>query len=280
MDTNDTKKADNTAKMEKTRDKSKGKKVEPDEGAAHCNSDSNHSSEASDSNDSDADEDIAERKDIPEQFKSQVDRLKAIRERLAKSTQENKRDVYKEHQRLRENPRDQRRQERKHREAEILKEKEEYSGQDYERSRFWEYSIDRVEKYEERKRKIEENAERGFTDFTQVNRRKYERDVAKIKPDLTAYGRQKQERALGAEGSEMSLDMEHKPDHRNVEKLVKTVEDQQQRRAALHKPSVEKEGENVSYINERNARFNRKMDRAYDKYTKEIRDNFERGTAL
>ncbi|KAJ1796271.1 pre-mRNA-splicing factor SYF2 [Coemansia sp. RSA 2399] len=263
MDIKETQPSNSIEKVDKPH-KSKGKE------AAHSNSDS------SDEESSGVDEDITERKDVPEQFKAQVDRLKAIRERLAKGTQDNKRDVYKEHQRLRENPRDQRRQERKHREAELLQEKEEYSGQDYERSRFWEYSIDRVEKYEAKKRKNEENAERGFTDYTQVNRRKYERDVAKIKPDLAAYERQKQSAVV--EGSE--LGMEHKPDQRNVEKLAKAVEDQQQRRAALHKPSIEKEGEDVSYINERNARFNRKMNRAYDKYTKEIRDNFERGTAL
>ncbi|KAJ2394395.1 pre-mRNA-splicing factor SYF2 [Coemansia sp. RSA 2559] len=263
MDIKETKPSDSKERVDKSL-KLKGKAT------AYSNSDS------SDEESSSANEDITERKDIPEQFKAQVDRLKALRERLAKETQDNKRDVYKEHQRLRENPRDQRRQERKRREAEILQQKEEYSGQDYERSRFWEYSIDRVEKYEAKKRKNEENAERGFTDYSQINRRKYERDVAKIKPDLAAYERQKQ--SAGIEGSE--LDMDHKPDQRNVEKLVKAVEEQQQRRAALHKPSIEKEGEDVSYINERNARFNRKMNRAYDKYTKEIRDNFERGTAL
>lgn len=35
-----------------------------------------------------------------------------------------------------------------------------------------------------------------------------------------------------------------------------------------------------TYINERNMRFNNKMARAYDKYTAEIRANFERGTAI
>ncbi|KAJ2520529.1 pre-mRNA-splicing factor SYF2 [Coemansia sp. RSA 2049] len=241
------------------------------------------SGEETDSSDSSSEEDITERKDIPEQLKAQVDRLRAIRERLVKGVEDNKRDVYKEHQRLRENPRDHRRQERKRREAEILKEREEYLGQDYERSRFRDYSIEQVERYEEKKRGREENAERGFTDYSQVNRRKYERDVAKIKPDLAAYERDKHEKAAmmgGTGGSEVSLDAVHKPDHRHVEKLVKTVEEQQRRRAELHKPSIEKEGESVSYINERNARFNRKMNRAYDKHTKEIRDNFERGTAL
>ncbi|NXD32774.1 SYF2 factor, partial [Spelaeornis formosus] len=36
----------------------------------------------------------------------------------------------------------------------------------------------------------------------------------------------------------------------------------------------------VTYINERNKVFNKKIARYFDKYTKEIRANFERGTAL
>lgn len=38
--------------------------------------------------------------------------------------------------------------------------------------------------------------------------------------------------------------------------------------------------EMVSYINEKNKQFNQKLSRHYDKYTKDIRDAFERGTAL
>jgi hypothetical protein len=36
----------------------------------------------------------------------------------------------------------------------------------------------------------------------------------------------------------------------------------------------------ISYINERNMQFNKKLDRYYGKYTQEIRENLERGTAI
>ena len=39
------------------------------------------------------------------------------------------------------------------------------------------------------------------------------------------------------------------------------------------------EEEDITYINERNRHFNEKIDRYYGKHTKEIRENFERGTA-
>lgn len=44
--------------------------------------------------------------------------------------------------------------------------------------------------------------------------------------------------------------------------------------------SMEFEGEDVSYINKRNKKFNEKIGRNYDKHTAEIRQNLERGTAL
>jgi len=43
---------------------------------------------------------------------------------------------------------------------------------------------------------------------------------------------------------------------------------------------LEFEGEEVSAINKRNKKFNEKIGRTYDKYTVEIRQNLERGTAL
>ena len=44
--------------------------------------------------------------------------------------------------------------------------------------------------------------------------------------------------------------------------------------------AIEFEGEDISYINKRNKRFNEKINRNYDKHTAEIRQNLERGTAL
>ena len=38
--------------------------------------------------------------------------------------------------------------------------------------------------------------------------------------------------------------------------------------------------EEVTYINQRNYKFNQKISRAYDKYTQETKDSLDRGTAL
>ena len=40
------------------------------------------------------------------------------------------------------------------------------------------------------------------------------------------------------------------------------------------------EEEDIDYINERNMRFNKKLERFYGQYTAEIKQNLERGTAV
>ncbi|KAJ1780169.1 pre-mRNA-splicing factor SYF2 [Coemansia sp. RSA 2167] len=209
------------------------------------------------SSSSDSEVDVTERTDIPPSMQPQIDQLRLLRTRIAQSSLDNKRETYLEHQRIHSSSRT----DTKKRKAQIQSNRDSHATS-YERTRFMEYSIDQVSKYEERKQLKEENRERGFTDYAQVNQKKYERDVMKIKPNL-----QKSERN------------EH-DDERAVARLAQHVKGQQEKRAKLHKPSVEKEGDRVSYINQKNARFNRKMDRAYDKHTQETRDNLERGTAL
>jgi pre-mRNA-splicing factor SYF2 len=42
----------------------------------------------------------------------------------------------------------------------------------------------------------------------------------------------------------------------------------------------EQDGGDVTYINQKNKQFNDKLTRFYNKYTTEIRESFERGTAI
>jgi len=68
-----------------------------------------------------------------------------------------------------------------------------------------------------------------------------------------------------------------------VKSGIKRLGDEMKRRAEkkLNKKSkLEFSGEDVSYVNKRNKRFNEKISRNFDKYTAEIRQNLERGTAL
>ena len=62
--------------------------------------------------------------------------------------------------------------------------------------------------------------------------------------------------------------------------MVKELNDKIERNKKFSRRRTELDGADVDYINDRNAHFNKKIKRAFDKYTVEIRQNLERGTAL
>ncbi|GMF25600.1 unnamed protein product [Phytophthora fragariaefolia] len=66
----------------------------------------------------------------------------------------------------------------------------------------------------------------------------------------------------------------------NVERMAQELEDRIKARKKFSRRRQHYEGEDVDYINGQNRIFNRKASQAFDKYTVEIRQNLERGTAL
>ena len=52
------------------------------------------------------------------------------------------------------------------------------------------------------------------------------------------------------------------------------------KRSKYHRRRQHHEDADVDYINERNMKFNQKAERYYGQYTREIKDNLERGTAI
>lgn len=66
----------------------------------------------------------------------------------------------------------------------------------------------------------------------------------------------------------------------NIDRMIEEMEKQEKRRKNFHRRRPYKEDEDVTYINEENRRFNIKVSRFYDKYTEDIRESVERGTAL
>mmetsp|Transcript_14800 Transcript_14800/g.17292 ORF Transcript_14800/g.17292 Transcript_14800/m.17292 type:complete len:487 (+) Transcript_14800:181-1641(+) len=86
------------------------------------------------------------------------------------------------------------------------------------------------------------------------------------------------------QGSSNALDFgkdgEADPEH--VQRMVDELGDIQKRRVAMRKKSKGKsvEGEDITGINMNNDKWNKRLGRAYDKYTLETRQNIERGTAL
>lgn len=102
--------------------------------------------------------------------------------------------------------------------------------------------------------------DQGFTDYNQLAFRKYNRMVSSINPDVIK-----------------NLE----PDSEDAKaNLSSDVQKQIQVRAQFSKRRHFSGDEEITYINQRNLKFNQKIARAYDKYTQETKDSLERGSAL
>jgi len=75
-------------------------------------------------------------------------------------------------------------------------------------------------------------------------------------------------------------DKEWLVDEERKSRLVKDIEKQVAKRNEFSRPRIFDFDEEVTYINQQNRVFNRKLQRDYADYTREIKANIERGTAL
>ncbi|KAG7400035.1 pre-mRNA-splicing factor syf2 [Phytophthora boehmeriae] len=81
-------------------------------------------------------------------------------------------------------------------------------------------------------------------------------------------------------GDELAYGKGGNLDEENVERMAQELEERIKARKKFSRRRQHVEGEDVDYINGQNRIFNRKASQAFDKYTVEIRQNLERGTAL
>ncbi|CAE6434845.1 unnamed protein product [Rhizoctonia solani] len=231
-------------------------------------------------------------------------RMEALRAKMRDSTAANRKDLIEEHNKAKFNVKAAARLEKQRRLAETLRESMDADerGEDMERKKNWEYSIEENDEWEKRKARKERRADFQFHDDAHAARRKYKKDLDLIKPDLAAYQAQK-EAAIGqgsaiqafSSGSSSNavtaseqlyrdantlLYGDNKPSEEAIDRVVgKLNQDIDKRSKFSRKRNNEEEGD-ITYINERNRVFNKKIARFYDKYTAETRASFERGTAL
>ncbi|GAO50876.1 SYF2 splicing factor family protein [Saitoella complicata NRRL Y-17804] len=232
-----------------------------------------------------------------------AEKFKALRRRMNESATENRRDMYAEHKRQQEDPREAAKRERRRQEAEekLAKLEAEDDGEEYSRKKNWEYTIAESRAWDERVEAKKENARRQkFADHSQSAEVKYEKQIRGLKPDLEAYKEEKA-RALEAglivateDGVLQAVDkdghlyrdidslgfVDNKPKKEAIDRLVDDLKNEELRREQERAKRAAKGNTDISYINDRNKKFNEKLSRYYDKYTKEIKDAFERGTAL
>ncbi|CAG8931717.1 unnamed protein product [Penicillium salamii] len=190
----------------------------------------------------------------------------------------------------------------------LLKADTEAAGEDFERKRAWDWTVDESEKWDKRMdKKSRHRKDVAFQDYSQDARKVYKRQLRDLPPNIEAYEKEKLaaiERAAASgdleiveteDGEMIAVDKngsfystadstgftDSKPDRAAVDRLVGDIHKAEEVR--LKKRKERRGGDDdsdVTYINEKNKQFNQKLARFYNKYTTEIRDSFERGTMI
>lgn len=135
-------------------------------------------------------------------------------------------------------------------------------GEDVARHRAKTYTIEENEAWERKLEEKERSRDKGMMDFQDLAERSYQRQLKHFTPDVARYQRDK---AASAASNEAEHDPAaygtHAPDDDAVDRLVQHLNyehDQIQRRSRRRDDDLDVEG---TYINQRNKRFNRKIQR-------------------
>lgn len=174
----------------------------------------------------------------------------------------------------------------------LLKADTEEAGEDFERKRAWDWTIDESEKWDKRMGKKQRHRDDvAFQDYRQDARKVYKRQLRELQPDLEGYEREKMaavEKAAASGGLEIvetndgelvavdkngtfystadSTDfVENKPDRAAVDKLVSDLHKAEEVRLKKRRDRRGDDDPDVTYINEKNKQFNQKLARFYNK---------------
>ncbi|KAA0191708.1 Pre-mRNA-splicing factor syf2, partial [Fasciolopsis buskii] len=155
-----------------------------------------------------------------------------------------------------------------------------HEGRDADRARALDVSADVADRLEARKRK-KCNTDEGFSTYADASHRKYLKLTRQIKPDLSSYEKQKEELGDLMFPSAHTIGLVNRKDSPEVvERLAKQIIEQAAKRPSYSRRRPFDADADIDYINERNKRYNELLERHYGKYTAEIKQNLERGTAV
>lgn len=156
----------------------------------------------------------------------------------------------------------------------------EEKGQDYDRVKLLNISALEAESLEKKRKK--KNPDKGFSDFEAATVRQYNRLVKNMPPkDMELYQEDKEKYGDAFYGGpHVIIHGLHKDKPEAVDKMVKDLEEQISKRDKYSRRRTHNDDADIDYINERNAKFNKKLERFYGEHTAEIKQNLERGTAV
>lgn len=156
----------------------------------------------------------------------------------------------------------------------------EKAGKDYDRVKLLNISATEAERLERKKKK--RNPDEGFSTYEQATIRQYNRLVKNMPAaDMEQYEKQKQKYGDAFYGGpNVIIHGMHEDRREAVDKMVDDIEGQIAKRARYSRRRTHNDDADIDYINERNAKFNKKLERFYGEHTAEIKQNLERGTAI
>uniref|UniRef100_A0A8C9AZI5 Pre-mRNA-splicing factor SYF2 n=1 Tax=Phocoena sinus TaxID=42100 RepID=A0A8C9AZI5_PHOSS len=159
-----------------------------------------------------------------------------------------------------------------------LQEKEKKKGEDYKKVKLLEISAEDAEKRERKKRR--KNPNLGFSDYAAAQLHQYHRLTKQIRPDMETYETERKAVKEFYPTSNSLLHGTHVPSTEETDRMVVDLEKQIEKRDKYSRRRPYNDDADIDYINERNAKFNKKAERFYGKYTAEIKQNLERRTAV
>ncbi|KAJ8315058.1 hypothetical protein KUTeg_007208 [Tegillarca granosa] len=149
-------------------------------------------------------------------------------------------------------------------------------GEDYDRVKVLDIGAEEAEKWERKKKK--KNPDQ---DYESATFRQYSRLTKQMKPDQQNYQRKKEKMGEEFYATSNTLGLNKPKDSEEaVDRMVNDLEKQIQKREKYSRRRTFDEEADIDYINERNMKFNKKLERFYGTYTAEIKQNLERGTAV
>lgn len=232
--------------------------------------------------------------------KERQERFKALQARAQTSARKNLKEAAAESQRLATDPNLLSSLSRKQAIAshKLLKADTDADGEDFERKRAWDWTIDESERWDKRMEKKEKHREDvAFQDYTQDARKIYKRQLREMKPDMEGYEKEKavavQKAALSGgleivetdDGELVAVDkhgsfystadstdfIENKPERAAVDRLVNDLKKAEETR--LRKRRDRGKGDDdgdVTFINDKNKQFNQKLARFYNKVSSSL----------
>src|SRR6202035_1717505 len=137
-------------------------------------------------------------------------------------------------------------------------------------------------------------------DYTQTAEKAYRTDINSFKPDLKEYHKAREDALQKGELQEIESEevvavdkdrrfyadanslgiTDHKPSKEALDRLVEETKRREAEREAKRRKKRGDDDSDISYINQRNKVFNKKLERFYDPYTRETREAFERGSGI